>query len=101
MRILHPRPEPGRQSALGVEFRGGVADVDELHPERERALLQHGFTIERELEAKSDTPRPRRNRGRVLPPAVEGDQNERESPATRDEDDSDALIEPLAGDAEE
>lgn len=82
MRILHPRPEQGRQKALGVEFRDGVAVVEDLHPERERALLQHGFTIERELEVApqpKSSRRGRRNRGQALPDAAEGD--EREAPA--------------------
>lgn len=46
MRIFHPRPQIGLQKFIGVEFRGGVAEVDELHPERRVALEQHGFTIE-------------------------------------------------------
>lgn len=50
MRIIHPHPAAGRQSALGVEFRDGVATVESLHPERELALLQHGYTIEPDLE---------------------------------------------------
>lgn len=50
MRIIHPTPQPGRQRALGVEFRDGVAHVDELHPERELALTQHGFVIATEIE---------------------------------------------------
>lgn len=49
MRITHPTPQPGRQHALGVDFRDGVATVDSLHPERELALRQHGFTIEADL----------------------------------------------------
>lgn len=46
IRITHPRPERGRQHALGVEFIDGVATVNELHPERELALVQHGHTVE-------------------------------------------------------
>lgn len=46
MKITHPRPEAGRQEFIGVEFRDGVAFVDELHPERRLALTQHGATIE-------------------------------------------------------
>lgn len=46
IRITHPRPQLGRQSALGVEFVDGVATVTELHVERELALKQHGFTVE-------------------------------------------------------
>lgn len=48
MKITHPRPEAGRQTFIGVEFRDGVAFVDELHPERRLALIQHGATIEEE-----------------------------------------------------
>ncbi len=46
VRIFHPRPQIGRQQFIGVEFRGGVAEVDELHPERLVALEQHGFLIQ-------------------------------------------------------
>jgi len=46
VRIFHPRPQMGRQKFIGVEFRDGVADVAELHPERRTALLMHGYTIE-------------------------------------------------------
>lgn len=45
IRITHPRPQLGRQRALGVEFVDGVAEVTELHFERELALKQHGFTV--------------------------------------------------------
>lgn len=53
MRISHPRPQLGRQRDLGVEFRDGVATVDSLHPERELALRQHGFTIEADPEVEA------------------------------------------------
>lgn len=53
MRITHPTPQPGRQHALGVDFRDGVATVDSLHPERELALRQHGFTIEADLDVEA------------------------------------------------
>lgn len=53
MRISHPRPQLGRQRDLGVEFRDGVATVDSLHPERELALRQHGFTIEADPEIEA------------------------------------------------
>lgn len=46
MRIIHPRPQLGRQTGLGVNFIDGVATVESLHPERELALRQHGFKIE-------------------------------------------------------
>jgi len=53
MRIIHPRPELGRQTALGVDFRDGVATVESLHPERELALRQHGYLIEADLEVEA------------------------------------------------
>jgi len=53
MRIIHPRPALGRQRALGVEFTDGVATVESLHPERELALLQHGYTIEADPEVEA------------------------------------------------
>lgn len=48
MRITHPRPDYGRQKFIGVQFVDGIAEVDELDPEVEASLLQHGFTIEKE-----------------------------------------------------
>lgn len=53
MRITHPRPQLGRQRDLGVEFRDGVATVESLHPERELALRQHGYTIEADPEVEA------------------------------------------------
>lgn len=50
MRITHPRPTAGRTEEFGVAFVDGVATVESLHPERERALLQHGFTLEPDLD---------------------------------------------------
>lgn len=52
MLIKHPRPQLGRQNAFGVEFVDGVAHVDSLHPVRELALRQHGYTIEPEPDPK-------------------------------------------------
>lgn len=46
IRITHPRPQLGRQSALGIDFTDGVAEVEELHPERAQALIQHGHDVE-------------------------------------------------------
>ncbi|TQL46676.1 hypothetical protein FB562_2200 [Homoserinimonas aerilata] len=46
IRITHPRPQAGRQKDLGIEFRDGVAEVTELHPVREQALVQHGYAVE-------------------------------------------------------
>lgn len=56
MRIFHPRPQPGRQKFIGVEFRDGVAEVDELHPERRLALTMHGYTIEESAPATPPEP---------------------------------------------
>lgn len=53
MRIIHPRPQAGRQSDLGVDFIDGIATVEALHPERERALRQHGYTIEADPEVEA------------------------------------------------
>lgn len=53
MRINHPRPQLGRQSGLGVEFIDGVAVVESLHPERELALRQHGYTITADPEVEA------------------------------------------------
>lgn len=55
IRITHPRPQAGRQTAFQVEFVDGLADVESLHPERALALTQHGFTI-------TDAPKPKRRR---------------------------------------
>lgn len=52
MRIIHPRPQAGHQSDFQVDFTDGVATVESLHPERELALLQHGFTIEADLDVE-------------------------------------------------
>lgn len=46
IRITHPRPQLGRQTALGVEFIDGIATVESLHPERAQALIQHGYEVE-------------------------------------------------------
>lgn len=85
MRVHHPRPALGRQKFIGVEFRDGIADLPEpVHPELELALLQHGFTIEKDLvvpepeeppfeplptadnREKESVPRRSRRRGRPL-----------------------------------
>jgi len=50
MRIQHPNPTAGRVNAFGLEFVDGFAYADKLHPERERALLQHQFVIEPDVE---------------------------------------------------
>jgi hypothetical protein len=54
IRVLHPRPQAGRQRFIGIEFRDGFSTVESLHPEVEAALLQHGFTIEKELVSDGD-----------------------------------------------
>lgn len=51
IRIAHPTPSPGRVKEFGVEFVDGTAIVDELHPERELALVQHGFAVITEVNA--------------------------------------------------
>ena len=53
MRIIHPRPELGAQSDLGVDFTDGVATIESLHPERELALIQHGYIIEADLNVEA------------------------------------------------
>ncbi len=45
MKITHPAPEPGRVEFLGIEFQDGTAIVNDVHPERAAALIQHGATI--------------------------------------------------------
>jgi len=50
LHITHPHPQLGRQVAFGVEFTDGVAEVESLHPEREAALIQHGFQIAEVIE---------------------------------------------------
>lgn len=55
MRIVHPRPQLGRQKFIGVEFIDGVAEVESLHPEVQASLLQHGFTIQDLRPAKKAT----------------------------------------------
>lgn len=67
MLINHPRPKAGRQSAFQIEFVDGVAEVETLHPDREVALLQHGYTIEKTDFLSGDGP------FEDLPEAVEGD----------------------------
>jgi hypothetical protein len=52
-RITHPRPQAGRQTALGLTFTDGVATADTIHPERALALTQHGYTI---TEPVDDSP---------------------------------------------
>lgn len=53
MRINHPRPQLGRQRDLGLEFIDGVSIVESLHPERELALRQHGYTITPDPEVEA------------------------------------------------
>lgn len=55
IRITHPRPEKGTQKDLGVVFMNGTALVEDLHPVREQALLQHGYGVEKDFEVDADT----------------------------------------------
>lgn len=64
IRLLHPRPAHGRQKFVGIEFRDGVAEVEQLHPEVEASLFQHGFTIEKTEQIDA----PKKKRGRQAPP---------------------------------
>jgi hypothetical protein len=50
IRITHPRPVAGRQTAFQVDFVDGWAEVESLHPERELALTQHGFIVAEVIE---------------------------------------------------
>lgn len=45
IRITTPEPTQGASRFLDVDFRDGVAEVDELHPIRRQALEQHGFAV--------------------------------------------------------
>jgi hypothetical protein len=47
--IHTPEPVLGQSRFLDVDFHDGVAHVEELHPTREQALIQHGYTVVREL----------------------------------------------------
>jgi hypothetical protein len=69
IRITHPHPKQGRHTSFQLDFRNGVAEVESLHAERELALLQHGFTVEKTLEVAADPEGPFED----LPEAVEGD----------------------------
>lgn len=51
--IHTPEPSTGRTKFLGVEFVDGVAHVEDLHPVRKLALIQHGYTVEHELVAET------------------------------------------------
>lgn len=44
-----PEPTTGTTTFLDVEFHDGVAHVEDLHPVRELALIQHGYRVEHEL----------------------------------------------------
>lgn len=47
--IHTPEPVLGQSRSLDVDFHDGVAHVEELHPIREQALIQHGYTVVQEL----------------------------------------------------
>lgn len=49
IRITAPRLILGASKFIGIQFRDGVAQVEYVHPEVEASLLQHRYTIEREL----------------------------------------------------
>lgn len=54
-RIIHPRPAMGSQVAFGLTFRDGAVEHDLTDaPVLTQALLQHGFTIEAELDYLAD-----------------------------------------------
>lgn len=54
IRVHTPEPTTGSTSFLGVDFSDGVATVESLHPVRELALRQHGYTVEHELDVDAD-----------------------------------------------
>ncbi|MCW2165399.1 hypothetical protein B0I12_002554 [Microbacterium hydrothermale] len=41
-----PQPSTGTTTFLDVEFHDGVAHLEDLHPVRELALMQHGYRVE-------------------------------------------------------
>lgn len=41
-----PQPSNGTTTFLDVEFHDGVAHLEDLHPVRELALIQHGYRVE-------------------------------------------------------
>ena len=45
-RIIHPRPQAGKQTFVGVTFYDGFAEVADLHPEVRAALVLHNFKFE-------------------------------------------------------
>lgn len=51
IRITAPRLILGASKFIGIQFRDGVAQVEDLHPEIRQALEQHGYTIEEEIAA--------------------------------------------------
>ena len=54
-RITHPRPVIGRKVDFGITFFDGRAEHDLAGaPVLTQALLQHGFTIEAELDYLAD-----------------------------------------------
>lgn len=44
-----PQPSTGTTTFLDVEFHDGVAHLEDLHPVRELALIQHGYCVVREI----------------------------------------------------
>ena len=54
-RIIHPRPEIGRTTDFDIEFIDGVGERDLTDaPNLTAALIQHGVTIEADLDYLAD-----------------------------------------------
>lgn len=58
IRIHTPDESVGTAKFLDVEFHDGIATVDDLHPIRELALRQHGYTVEHELDVAPEVEEP-------------------------------------------
>jgi len=71
-RIIHPRPQAGKQTFVGVTFYDGFADVADLHPEVRAALVLHNFKFE---DAERPTQRKKRSRkGKTAKPKKAAEQ---------------------------
>lgn len=87
-RIKHPRFEPGRSKALGIEFIDGYAVVDLAdNPILSAALIQHGFEITEMLDDSGEfavaLAADLDGTGDNLPVTVDGDTAEKIAPARR------------------
>lgn len=75
IRIRHAQPQLGRQRFVGIDFRDGTAEVESLDPIVEQTLLQHGYTIEQELDEVEPVPevsdKPKTSKPRGRKPSVE------------------------------